>query len=300
MPHAARAILLAALIVPTPLRAAAPPAGEPALAQGIQQVQEGDFEGAVATLQEVTRRLAGQPARPAERAQAHLYLGIAHVALDQPAEAKASFKAALAQNKELRLTPDRFSPKVIAAFEGARREMETASAPAARGGGGGKPLVWVALGGAAAAGVAIAASSGGGGGGGNGPVRLSNARFETPVIVCPNGAVELELPYRVLVDVNNGTDTAAAVTAVEMTAVIEASPQLPSEVGFSSRRPSQVEPSSVPARTTATLRVRSSLLCGNGAGDPARSNTWLARLSFNTSAGPFTVETSDRMRVDVP
>jgi len=131
-------------------------------------------------------------------------------------------------------------------------------------------------------------------------VRLSNARFETPVIVCENGAVDVELQYRVLVDVNNGSGATATVSAVEMTAVIEASPQLPAEVGFSSRRPTRVEPASVPARTTATLRVISSLLCGNGLGDPARSNTWLARLSFNTSAGTFNVETSDRMRVDVP
>jgi hypothetical protein len=31
-----------------------------------------------------------------------------------------------------------------------------------------------------------------------------------------------------------------------------------------------------------------------------RSNQWLARLSFTTSAGAFNVETTDRMRVDLP
>jgi hypothetical protein len=275
------------------------PAPEADLATGIRQVQEGDFEGAVTTLQGVTRKLAGQASRRQELAQAYLYLGIAHVALDQRDPAKAAFKAALAQNRELRLSPDRFSPKVIGVFEEARGEAASTSATASGGdGSGGKPLLWIALGGAAAGAVVLAAS--GGDDPGVGPITVSNARFATPVITCPNGSQNVDLPFSVLVDVNNPTSNALAIDAVSTIGVITASPDLPSEVGFSSQRPSSVAPAGVAARTGATLRVTSTLLCGNSGGDPARSNTWLARLSFTTSAGVFNVETADRMRVDVP
>lgn len=177
------ALLILATLAPAPLRAAEAPEAD--LATGIRQVQEGDFETAVVTLQGVTRKLEGQTTRRQALAQAHLYLGIAHVALDQSAEAKTAFKAALTQNKELRLTPDRFSPKVIAAFEEARREVATTRPGTASKSGGGKPLLWVAVGGAAAGAVALAAS-GGGNGPSDGTVRLTNARFATPVIECPN------------------------------------------------------------------------------------------------------------------
>jgi hypothetical protein len=285
-------LLLLNLVAPP----AAPPAA-PDLAGGIRQVEEGDFEGAVATLQAVAKALAAQPARRSERAQAELYLGIAHVALDQREPAKAAFRAALSDNKELRLSPDRFSPKVIGVFEEARKEAEAAAAaaaPAAKGSR--KPLLWVGLGAAAGTAAVIASR----GGGEEGAVTFSNARFATPVIRCENGSVNVELAFSVLVDADNPTSNSLAVDSVGTIAVITASPDLPSEVGFSSQRPSTTMPAGVAARTRATLRVTSTLLCGNSGGDPARSNTWLARLTFTTSAGVFNVETADRMRVDLP
>ncbi len=265
------------------------------LATGIRQVQEGDFENAVLTLQAVSRALAGQTTRRLELAQAYLYLGIAHVALDQADPAKAAFKAALGQNKSLRLSEDRFSPKVIAAFEAARREAEAAAvAPDAGEATRGKPLLWVALGGAAAGAVVLATRDTGG------TLTLDGARFATPVIVCPDGSADVMLPFSVLVDANNDSSEPVEVRSVITTAVITASTDAPSEVGFSSSLPSAVAPMTVAARTSATLRVDSSLLCGNGTGGPARSNQWLARLSFTTSAGPFNVETAGRMRIDLP
>jgi hypothetical protein len=287
----ASAFLIVATLMPAPLRAAEAPA--PDLATGIRQVREGDFEGAVVTLQAVTRKLQGQTTRRQELAQAHLYLGIAHVALDQPEQAKTAFKAALVQNKELRLTPDRFSPKVIAAFEDARRESAAASAGASKGGG--KPLLWVGVGVAAAGAVALAATRDG-----DSTVRLFNARFVTPVIVCENGSEGVELRFGILVDADNPSPETLTVQMVEARAVIEASPQFPGEVGFSSVRPTTTVPSSVAPRTPTTLLVSSTLVCGNSGGDPARSNTWLARLTFTTSAGVFHLETTDRMRVDLP
>jgi hypothetical protein len=275
------------------------PAGGAAAAQdlatGIRQVQEGDFENAVVTLQAVSRALAGQTTRRLELAQAYLYLGIAHVALDQADPARAAFKAALGQNKSLRLSEDRFSPKVLAAFEAARREAAAAAgAPDAGEASRGKPLLWVALGGAAAGAVALATRDTGG------TLTLGGARFATPVIVCPDGSADLMLPFSVLVDAHNDTAAAVEVQSVSTVAVITASPDAPSEVGFSSSLPSRVAPMTVAARTSATLRVDTSLLCGNGTGGPARSNQWLARLSFTTSAGPFHVETTDRLRIELP
>jgi hypothetical protein len=291
-------VLVLAALTASPLRAAEPTASAE-LATGLRLVQEGDYENAVTTLQAVTRQLAGQAARRLELAQAYLYLGIAHVALDQRDPAKTAFRAALAQNEALRLSEERFSPKVIATFEEARREAESAAAatagPAPEGGGG-RPLLWVALGGAAAGAVVLATR---GEDAGAGTVTVSNARFTQPVIECPNGSVDVPLPYSVLVDVDNRTTRQLTVAVQQMVAVIVVT-SIPSEMGFSSTRPATVVPGAVGAQTRATLRVESTLLCGNGPGDPARSNTWTARITFSTSAGVFHVETTDRMRVDVP
>jgi hypothetical protein len=286
--------LLAFALLVAPARGG--PAASQDLATGIRQVQEGDFENAVATLQAVSRALAGQTSRRLELAQAYLYLGIAHVTLDQAEPARAAFKAALGQNKSLRLSADRFSAKVIAAFEAARRESEAtgAGAPEAGEASRGKPLLWVALGGAAAGAVALATRDTGG------VLTLGAARFATPMIVCPDGSVDVMLPFSVLVDATNDTGTPVDLQSVSTVAVITASADAPSEVGFSSSLPSRVAPASVAAGARATLRVDSSLLCGNGTGGPARSNQWLARLSFTTSAGTFDVETSDRLRIDLP
>jgi hypothetical protein len=287
-------LVVAALTAPR-LRAAEPPPAN--LAGGIRQVQEGDYETAVSTLQAVTRALAGQPTRRAELGQAYLYLGIAQVALDQRDAAKTSFRAALTQNKSLRLTEERFSPKVIAAFEEARKEAEAAQAAASsQDGGSGKPLLWVAVGGAAAGAVVLATR---GEDPSAGTVSMANARFTQPVIVCENGSDNVPLPFSVLVDVDNRSTRQVTVQAVETVAVIVET-AFPPELGFSSTRPSTVAPTSVAAESRVTLRVETTLLCGNGPGDPARFNTWTARISFSTSAGVFNVETADRMRVDLP
>jgi hypothetical protein len=185
---------------------------------------------------------------------------------------------------------------VIAAFEEARRETAAATGGASKSGGG-KPLLWVAVGGAAAGAVALAAS--GGGDGGSGTVTMTNTRFATPVIVCQNGSDELPLPYIVLVDADNQSSRPLIIQAVDTRAVITDS-TFPEERGFQNSRPSTVAPTMVAAGTRGTLRVESTLLCGNGAGDPPRFNEWIAHISFNTSAGAFNVETPGRMRVDIP
>lgn len=146
------------------------------LAQGIRQVDEGDLAAAVITLDGVVRKLTGASGRTSELAQAHLYLGIAHLGLNQGERARAEMKAAWTNNKGMKLDPKKFSPRVIQAFEEAKTEASSAPKPAATSAaapppaageaasekkGGSKALLIV--GGLAVAGGAVALAGGGGG-----------------------------------------------------------------------------------------------------------------------------------------
>ena len=128
-------------------------------AEGLRQVEQGDFETAVITLDSAIKRLEGQPGRQPLVQNALLQLGVALVALEQTDAAKSRFRRALQLDPKLRLRPDAFSPKVIGVFEQARVEAAAAAPPKAGGGGVSKPLIFVGLG-AAAAGVALAAGGG--------------------------------------------------------------------------------------------------------------------------------------------
>ncbi len=75
-----------------PLAAGAVPL-DPELLAGIRQVESGQFEAAVATLDGVARRLASQAAASgpsAQLAQAYLYLGIAYIGRGQQEGLKAA------------------------------------------------------------------------------------------------------------------------------------------------------------------------------------------------------------------
>jgi hypothetical protein len=63
------------------------------LTAGRRQVEEGDYETAVTTLEPVVSRLA--PSGGPDAARACLYLGIAHLALDQREPARLRFRQAL-------------------------------------------------------------------------------------------------------------------------------------------------------------------------------------------------------------
>jgi flagellar basal body-associated protein FliL len=145
--------------------------------KGISLVDEGDYDAAILTLDNAARRLAEDKSRTRDLSQAYLYLGIAYMGKGHEAAARAKFRDAIAQIKDLTLSPDKFPPKVIDAFEAAKAEAARAapplaaatSAPAAREQpakqkkGGGKTLLIIG-GVAAAAGVAALAAGGGGGG----------------------------------------------------------------------------------------------------------------------------------------
>ena len=165
-------ILVMSLGVGPLLAAESGAASDADVIKGIQQVEDGEYDTAILTLDAAARRLAGQN-KPRDLAQAYLYLGIAYFGKGQEAAAKARFREAVRQIGDLSLSPDRFPPKVVNLFEAARDEVGSARpaaaatpAPAAttpqKGGGLSTPLI---IGGAVlAAGAGVAVAAGGGGG----------------------------------------------------------------------------------------------------------------------------------------
>src|SRR6185295_19146611 len=95
--------VLGAAVVAGPLPLAAQSA-DPELVQGLRQVREGDFEGAVTTLESVVRRISSAPERSRDLVQACVSLGVAYVALDQRDLARTRFREALARDRGLKLT----------------------------------------------------------------------------------------------------------------------------------------------------------------------------------------------------
>src|SRR5262245_48184645 len=102
-------------------------ATDPEVLKGIKSVDDGDYDGAILILDNASRRLASDPAKANDLSQAYLYLGIAYVGKGHEAAAKAKFREALTQIKDMTLSPDKFPPKVIDVFEAARQENKSAS-----------------------------------------------------------------------------------------------------------------------------------------------------------------------------
>lgn len=106
---------------------AQPPPTDPEIVKGMRQVDEGDYDAAIVTLDTAARRLSSDPGKTRELSHAYLYLGIAYVGKGHEAAAKAKFREAVAGIKDLTLSADKYPPKVINLFEAARDEARTAS-----------------------------------------------------------------------------------------------------------------------------------------------------------------------------
>jgi hypothetical protein len=141
--------------------------------KGIAQVDEGDYDGAILTLDNAARRLTTDKTKTNDLAQAYLYLGIAYIGKGREAAAKAKFREAVAQIKTLSLSADKFPPKVVDLFEAAKAEEALATAapsptPSASGAApaapekkkGGSKTIFI-VGGLAVAGGAAALAGGG-------------------------------------------------------------------------------------------------------------------------------------------
>ncbi|HUK86312.1 MAG TPA: hypothetical protein VLT85_01495 [Terriglobales bacterium] len=108
-------------VLQTPPDQAPPTTPEPTLQAGVSQYDEGDIAGSVFTLETVIRSLAVEPeAHAKDLSQAYLYRGAAFVRLSQEENAKGSFAAALQYDKDLRITEEKWPPRVVRVFEAAR------------------------------------------------------------------------------------------------------------------------------------------------------------------------------------
>lgn len=185
-------VALGFLGAPSPATAQTIPS-DAELVKGIRQVDEGDYDSAIVTLDAASRRLAGDSAKVSDLSQAYLYLGIAYVGKGHEAAAKAKFREAVRQIRDLVLSTDKYPPKVIDLFEAARDEVNRTSAPEAaaspspsapvsaapkKKGGSSKGLI---IGGVvlAGAGAAVAVAGGGAGGGGSTPNASRNTQTFT-------------------------------------------------------------------------------------------------------------------------
>jgi hypothetical protein len=194
--------LVAALLSPSSA-SPQPTDAEARLAAGIRELEEGDLEAAVVTLDGAVQRLKGDPARRKDLARAHLHLSVARLGLGQADSARGEMREALAADPQLVLNPKQFAPRVLQLFEEVRKEAAPAapspttlptpvpapvpapvSTPApAKKGGGGKIILLVGGAAATAGAVAVAAGGGGDGGGGGGTTPTPN----------PGGTVSLTL-----------------------------------------------------------------------------------------------------------
>jgi hypothetical protein len=169
--------LLALLLIAAPADLPAqPPPTDAEVVAGVKQVDDGEYDKAILTLDNAARRLAGDPAKVGDLSQAYLYLGIAYIGKGHEAAAKAKFKEALRQIKDLTLSPEKFPPKVIDTFEAAKQEEAKAPPVAEKKGGSKKGLI---IGGVLAAGAAVAVAAGAGGGGDSGGGGTSTPPGET-------------------------------------------------------------------------------------------------------------------------
>jgi hypothetical protein len=124
------------------------------LARALQQVEQGEFDKALVGLDGIIRTLKAEPNGSKDLAQAYLFQGIAYVGLEQNEKARASFRQALALDKEVTLNRERFAPKIVQVFE----EVRQATAPQKKGKTG---LILIGVAVAAGGGAAIALSGGG-------------------------------------------------------------------------------------------------------------------------------------------
>jgi hypothetical protein len=159
--------------------ASQPPVADPDVRRGIALVDEGEYDSAILTLDGAVRRLAADKGHSTrDLAEAYFYLGVAYLGKGHETSAKARFREAVQQARDMTPSPEKFPPRVIELFEKAKEESRTEMAAATSTGkppsaepkkkGGSKALL--VIGGVALAGGGAALALGGGGGGGGATV----------------------------------------------------------------------------------------------------------------------------------
>ena len=166
--------------------ASQPPVADADVRRGIALVDEGEYDSAILALDAAVRRLAADKAHSApDLAQAYFYLGVAYLGKGHETSAKARFREAVQQARDMSPSPEKFPPRVIELFEKAKEESRVERSAATSGtlpsaepkkkGGSSKALLVVAGVAAVGGGAALALGGGGGGGGGGATVTTQPA-----------------------------------------------------------------------------------------------------------------------------
>lgn len=287
------------------------------LARGMRQVEGGEFDAAVVTLDAVVRRFAAQASPPRELARAYLYLAIAYLGLSQEQTAKATFLDALKADRTLVLSSGEFPPRIVQFFQQVKKESEDAAAkvpaaapttvaapatpaaapgpaarpapPAAEKKGGSKALLVVG-GGAAAALVGALALGGGGGGtdGGGIPAATTTTTTTLPPFADlrvngdKSGTLSCGGPLIFTVGVVNRTMVELRIDSfgLNLTALAGACTSHAAPVDGNA-----FSPRAIPAGTGAEIRRfdLSGDLCNRPLG--RQQCSWRAALQVNTAAG---------------
>lgn len=103
------------------VRAGSQEPSKASLDAGVKLVRDGAFEPGLLALDAVVRDLEARRGETGDKVQAHLYLGVAYVGLEQETAARRHFKLAADLDPALRLDPGEFSPRVIRVFEAAKK-----------------------------------------------------------------------------------------------------------------------------------------------------------------------------------
>lgn len=202
------AVLLVTLSAPAGF-AQTPTATDKEVVKGIQLVENGEFDEAIVTLDLAVARLQKVPSAHQDLTQAYLYLGVAYLGKGHESAAKARFREALAQVKDLKLTSEKFAPKVIELFEQAKAESGPAAAPkptaaaspAPAAGppqkkGGSKTPILIGVG-VAVVGAGVAVAAGGGGDGGSASPTTTQATQPVEAQYYVSGGSTRETPIEV-------------------------------------------------------------------------------------------------------
>jgi hypothetical protein len=97
------------------------------LAVGIRQLEGGDLEGAIRTLDAAVKQLSMDRQRGKDLALAHVYLAMAHLGLDDPKTAKQSMLDAVRVDRDIKLDAKRFPARVRQLLDEAKQESRQAA-----------------------------------------------------------------------------------------------------------------------------------------------------------------------------